>query len=525
MEKGEWKKAIRESELAEGTAVGVEIEDAKILLARSEGRIYACGNECSHYQARLSDGVLAGHVVTCRSHNARFDVRTGRMLAAPALDDLPSWEVKVESGDVYVRQISKGAIPMPEGEDDRTFLIVGAGAAGNAAAEMLRREGFCGRIVMATGEPVGPYDRTMLSKDFLSGEAPAKWLPLRGEKFYARLKIEVLTSRTVVGVDATSRTVTFEGGDTLQADAILLATGGVPRKLSIPGADLDGVFLLRSRADSEALSAAVEEAAGKAGKAVILGASFIGLEVASAFRTRGLEVHVAAPEQVPLAVVFGEEIGRRIRQRHEENGVHFHLGRTAREIRGSGRARQVLLDDGTSLEADLVVIGIGIQPAVGFLKDSGLVADGAVPVNERFETSAPGIYAAGDIAVVPDPLGGEPRRVEHWVEAERQGQHAARAMLGSREPYRGVPFFWTRQFGTSLRYIGFARKFDRVAVRGEVAGDAFLAGFYQGGKLKAVAGMGLARELIRAGQILEAGGSVSPEQLENPKFDLAGAGP
>jgi NADPH-dependent 2,4-dienoyl-CoA reductase/sulfur reductase-like enzyme len=268
----------------------------------------------------------------------------------------------------------------------------------------------------------------------------------------------------------------------------------------------------------------VEETAARGGKAVILGASFIGLEVASALRTRGLEVHVAAPEQVPLAGVFGEEIGRRVRQRQEENGVHFHLARTPREIRGSGRVGQVLLDDGTSLEAGLVVIGVGIQPAVGFLKDSGVVADGAVPVNGRFETSVPGIYAAGDIAVVPDPLGGEPRRVEHWVEAERQGQHAARAMLGSREPYRGVPFFWTRQFGTSLRYIGLARSFDRIAVRGEVAGDAFVAGFYLGGKLKALAGMGMAREFIRAGQILEAGGSVSPEELEDPKFDLAGAG-
>jgi NADPH-dependent 2,4-dienoyl-CoA reductase/sulfur reductase-like enzyme/nitrite reductase/ring-hydroxylating ferredoxin subunit len=523
MENGEWKKAIAEDELADGAAVGVEVENAKVLLVKSEGRIYACGNECSHYMGPLSDGVLAGHIVTCPWHNARFDVRDGRMLAAPALNDLPSYEVKVEEGQVYVRQASKGTIQMPEGEDGRSFLIVGAGAAGNAAAEMLRRGGFCGRIVLVTAESVGPYDRTMLSKDFLSGEAPAKWLPLRGEKFYSRLKIELLTGRRVVGLDAKSKTVRFEDGGSLQGDAILLATGGVPRKLSVPGADLEGIFLLRSRADSEALVAAAEKA-GSGGKAVILGASFIGLEVAASLRTRELEVTVAAPEETPLAVVFGEEIGKRVQRRHEENGVRFHLGRTAREIRGSGKVQEVLLDDGTSLAADLVVVGIGIQPAVDFLRDSGLVTDGAVPVNERFETSAEGIYAAGDIAVVPDPLGGESRRVEHWVEAERQGQHAARAMLGSREPYRTIPFFWTRQFGTSLRYIGFARTFERVAVRGEVAKDAFVAGFYQGGKLKAVAGMRRTRELIRAGQILEAGGSVSPEQLEDPKFDLAGAG-
>jgi NADPH-dependent 2,4-dienoyl-CoA reductase/sulfur reductase-like enzyme/nitrite reductase/ring-hydroxylating ferredoxin subunit len=511
---------LDEGELGEGVPVAVEVEGSKVLLVRSEGKVYACGNECSHYHAPLSDGLLVGHVVTCPSHNARFDVRSGRMLAAPALNDLPTYEVKIENGGIHVRQSGKGTIPMPEGSDDRTFLIVGAGAAGNAAAEGLRREGFCGRIVMVTGEDAGPYDRTMLSKDYLSGEAPAKWLPLRGEKFYARLQIEVLTGRRVVALDAKSRSVRFADGETLRGDAVLLATGGVPRRLEVPGAELEGVFLLRSRADAEALVTAAERTAEKQGKAVVLGASFIGLEVAGSLRARGLEVHVVAPEGLPLERVFGEAVGRRLKSLHEENGVRFHLGRTAREISGSGGASGVVLDDGTALEADLVVMGVGIVPAVEYLQDSGLVEGGAVPVNERFETRAPGVFAAGDIAVVPDPLGGPARRVEHWVEAQRQGQHAARAMLGSQEPYRQIPFFWSRQFGKSLRYAGYAREFDRVAIRGNVEGGAFVAGLYHGGRLRAAASIGRTREFIRLGQLLEAGGTVDPEQLEDASFDL-----
>ena len=524
MDNGEWKKVLEEQELVEGVAVAAEVEGAKVLLVRSGGRIYACGNECSHYHAPLTDGLLAGHVVTCPSHNARFDVRDGRMLAAPGLNDLPSYEVKVEAGAVHVRQAGKGTIPMPEGTDSRTFLIVGAGAAGNAAAETLRREGFCGRIVMVSAEDALPYDRTMLSKDYLSGEAPAKWLPLRGEKFYARLSIEVLTGRRVTALDEAARTVSFADGESLGADAILLATGAVPRSLPVSGIALPGVFVLRSLRDADALIAAASAATDPAPRAVVLGASFIGLEAAAALHARGLEVHVVAPEDLPLSRIFAEAVGRRLKSLHEENGVHFHLGRTAGEIRGADKVEAVVLDDGASLEAELVVIGVGVEPAVEYLKDGGILKDGAVAVNERFETAAAGIYAAGDIALIPDPLGGEPRRIEHWVEAERQGQHAARAMLGSKEPYREVPFFWSRQFGSSLRYVGHAPSFDRVAVRGEVERGEFVAGFYRAGKLQAAASVGRSRELIRLGQILEAGGTLKAEDLEDPGFDLLKAG-
>jgi NADPH-dependent 2,4-dienoyl-CoA reductase/sulfur reductase-like enzyme/nitrite reductase/ring-hydroxylating ferredoxin subunit len=516
MNNNDWVKAITENELKEGVPAVIEVEEKKVLLIRSEGRVYACGNECSHYHAPLSDGLIAGHVVTCPWHNARFDIRDGNLVAPPGLNGVPSYETKIENGQVWIRQTGKGIIPMPEGEDDRTFLIVGAGAAGNSGAETLRREGFAGRIVMVTGEDYGPYDRTMLSKDLLTGEAPAKWLPLRGQKFYDRLKIELMIEKPVTGVDPAGLAVTFADGTTMAADRILLATGGTPRTLPVPGADKGGCYYLRSRKDAEAILADLEAAK----TAVVVGASFIGLEVACSLRAREIEAHVVAPEQIPLANIFGEQIGGRIKKTHEENGVIFHLGQTVTEFTGQQRVSEVVLADGSRLKADLVIIGVGIEPAVDFLEDSGLVKDGAVPVNARLESSAQGIFAAGDIALVPDGRSGKPRRIEHWVEAGRQGKHAARCMLGSQEEYREVPFFWSKQYGSSLRYIGYAPGFDQVVFRGSVTDKFFLAGFYVNDKLAAAASVGKARELIRLGQLLEAGKSVSPDQLKDPSFDL-----
>jgi len=516
MDNNDWTSVLADSELKEGVPSVVEVEETKVLLVRAEGKIYACGNECSHYHAPLSDGLVVGHVVTCPWHNARFDIRDGGLVAPPGLNGIPSYETKVESGQVWIRQVGKGTIPMPEGEDDRTFLIVGAGAAGNSAAETLRREGFAGRIVMVTGESYGPYDRTMLSKDLLSGEAPAKWLPLRGQKFYERLNIEVMTDKLVTEVDPSSRRVTFADGNTMKADRILLAPGGSPRSLNLPGADKPGCFRLRSRKDAEAILTALEQAK----TVVIVGASFIGLEVACSLRTRKIDVHVVAPEAVPLAAVFGEQIGRRIKKTHEENGVTFHLGQTVEEFAGQDRIGEVLLADGSRLKADCVIVGVGIRPAVEFLESSGLVKEGVVPVNGRLETAAEGVFAAGDIALVPDGRSGELRRVEHWVEAGRQGMHAARCMLGAEDSYREVPFFWSKQYGSSLRYIGYAPKFDQVVFRGDVSDKTFLAGIYIGGTLRAAASVGRARELIRLGQLLEAGKSVNPDQLKDPGFDL-----
>jgi NADPH-dependent 2,4-dienoyl-CoA reductase/sulfur reductase-like enzyme/nitrite reductase/ring-hydroxylating ferredoxin subunit len=520
METNGWKAVASESALKEARPVAAVLDDRKLLLVSLDGKIYACGGECPHYKAPLTDGLLAGHIVTCPWHNARFDVRDGRMVSPPALNDIPSYEAKIESGQVWIRPKGGTAIEMPPGSDGRTFVIVGAGAAGNAAAETLRREGFSGRIVLIGSEAQGPYDRTMLSKDYLSGEAPAKWLPLRGEKFYNRLEIEVRAGTRVVSLDPRSRMLGLEDGGELRGDRILLATGTVALRLAIPGSELPGCFTLRSLEDADALIARLAHAE----KVVLIGGSFIALEAASSLRHRGLEVHVVAPESVPLVKVFGERIGRRLLGRHESQGVRFHLARTAARIEGDEWVRAVELSDGRRLAADAVLIGVGVRPAVEFLAGSGLAEAGAVPVDARHETAAEGIFAAGDIALVKDPAGGPPRRIEHWVEAERQGRHAARAMLGKALLAREAPFFWTRQHGQSLRYAGHAPAWDRVAFRGDPEAESFLAGFYSGGVLKAVAGAGLAREFIRLGQLLEEGRSLAPEQLSDPGFDLLDLG-
>jgi NADPH-dependent 2,4-dienoyl-CoA reductase/sulfur reductase-like enzyme/nitrite reductase/ring-hydroxylating ferredoxin subunit len=517
MESGEWRQAAEESDLAEGRLLEVAVGDRQVLLVRTGGRIHACAAECPHYKGHLARGSLSGHILTCPSHNARFDLRDGRLLSPPALGDLAVHEVKVERGKVWVRLRDAPRIEMPGGTDDRTFLIVGGGAAGAAAAETLRREGYSGRIVLLTQEPVGPYDRPTLSKDYLSGEATAKWLPLRGEKFYDRLKIELATGSRVTSLDPRSRTLTLADGSTMRGERILLATGSVALRPPVPGIDLPGCYTLRSLADADALLAALPSS----GTVAVLGASFIGLEAASSLRKRGLEVQVVAPEELPLAKVFGAEIGRRMKAEAEKAGVRFHLGTTAYSVKGNGRARYLVLSDGTQLEADAVLIGVGVRPAVEYLAGSGLAEAGAVPVNARQATAAEGVFAAGDIALFKEASGGLPRRIEHWTEAERQGRHAARAMLGRSPLPREVPFFWTRQHGKSLKYVGHAPVWDRLVFRGNPAEESFLAGYYVGNFLRAVASLGKDRDqdLIRLGEALEAGRAVSPERFSDPDFD------
>lgn len=519
----EWRQTgVRESELEEVRPVTVAVDGRQVLLLRAEGRLQACGAECSHYKGPLAEGRVSGHTVTCPWHNARFDVRDGRLLSPPALNDLAAYELKVEGGEVWLRRRGEPRIEMPADSDGRTFLIAGAGAAGNAAAEALRREGFGGRIVLITAEATGPYDRTMLSKDYLSGEAPAKWLPLRGEKFYARLQIELRTGSRIASLDPRSRTLVFADGTRLQGDRILLATGSSALRPQVPGVERPGCFTLRSLKDADDMLKVLPAAR----TVVVLGAGFLGLEAASSLRKRGLEVHLVATQELPLVRVFGVEIGRRLKRLHEKAGVVFHLGTGLAALEGEGGkngegpVQAALLVDGTRLPADAVLLAVGVRPAVEYLAGSGLADVGAVPVDSRQATAAEGIFAAGDIALLKDPAGGAPRRIEHWVEAERQGWHAARGMLGRSPLPREAPFFWTRQHGQSLQYVGYAPGWERVVFRGDPEGEDFLAGYYSAGVLRAAAAVGRPRELARIGELLEAGRSVGAAELADPAFGL-----
>jgi NADPH-dependent 2,4-dienoyl-CoA reductase/sulfur reductase-like enzyme/nitrite reductase/ring-hydroxylating ferredoxin subunit len=516
MAEEDWQFAIEESELEEGEPARVKVGDEKVLLVRLGGKIHACGGTCTHYGGPLHKGLLKENEVTCPWHSARFDVETGQATSPPALNDAGCFPVKVEDGKVYVGAKKKPAPNGREEGDDRTFLIVGGGAAGNSAAETLRREGFGGRIVMLTPESDRPYDRPSLSKEFLSGEAPSKWIPLHGSSFYEKRDIEIRTGCRAAELVPDEHVVRLESGEEVAYDRVLCATGGRPNELDIPGAELDGCYTLRSFQDARDIVSALDDAE----RAVIIGAGFIGMEAAAALREREMEVRVVAPEEVPLARVFGEETGRWLYSMHCDHGVEFHLGTTPDAIRGSGHVEEVQLADGDHLKADFVLTAVGISPVVDWLESSGVVEDGVVPVDSQFRTKAEDVFAAGDIAAVPADLSGLRHRVEHWVSAERQGQHAAQAMLGNKAPYGEIPFFWTMQFETPVQFVGYPVSSEMTGVRGSVAEGSFLVGHYQDHQLVALCGSGRSRELFAVGEILKTGGNVSLAELEDESCDL-----
>jgi len=505
-----WKEVAQAQDISEGKPFAVELsEDEQVLIFRNDGELSACGNSCTHLGAPLSDGTFSGSEVTCPFHNARFDVTSGRMIQPPALDDLPRYDIKEEDGRVFLGTAHPAEISMPSGDDARTFVVVGAGAAGQAAAETLRREGFAGRIVMITAEAERPYDRTLLSKLYLSGELDEDMLYIRDPAFYERLSIELRAQTRVKAVSPEARTVVLDSGEEIAADALLLATGSRPKALPVAGSDLPNVFLLRSLAGARQLRGAAQVAS----RAVVVGASFIATEAAASLRAQGVEVDVVAPETVPFERVFGQRVGGRFLKMHRDNGVRFHLGRGVSRFEGGGSVERVFLDDGTVLSADMVVVGVGVEPVIDYLTGAPVVADGAVRVDEKLEL-APNVFAAGDIAALPSANGGR-HRVEHWVVAERQGRHAARNMLGAGEPYRLTPFFWTRQLGTSFKYVGFAGVFDEIAYIGDVEEGSFLAGYVKDGNVIAVSSVGRGAAVNRFGERLEQGKTVRPEELES----------
>jgi NADPH-dependent 2,4-dienoyl-CoA reductase/sulfur reductase-like enzyme/nitrite reductase/ring-hydroxylating ferredoxin subunit len=457
------------------------VGEETVLLARRGNDVFAMGATCSHYGGPLADGLLVDDTVRCPWHHARFSLRSGEAIGAPAFNPLPCWRVEQRDGKVIVRgKIEPAAGPARStGEKSERVMIVGGGAAGFAAAEMLRREGFAGSVTLLSSDENAPYDRPNCSKDYLAGNAPEDWMPLKPPEFYTEHAITLELGAEVTAIDAKARQVTLAGGRNIAFDKLLLATGAEPVRLDIPGAGEPHVHVLRSLTDARAIIAAAKTARS----AVVIGASFIGLEVAASLRARELEVHVVAPEQRPMERVLGREFGDFIRGLHEEHGVVFHLEETATAIKG----RTVTLKGGTTLSADLVVVGVGVRPRTKLAEQAGLAVDRGVVVNEYLETSAPGIYAAGDIARWPDPHTGEKLRIEHWVVAERQGQVVARNMIGQRTRFADVPFFWSQHYDLPINYVGHAEKWDKLEIEGDIAARDCLVRYRRDGKVLAVA--------------------------------------
>jgi NADPH-dependent 2,4-dienoyl-CoA reductase/sulfur reductase-like enzyme len=374
-------------------------------------------------------------------------------------------------------------------------IIVGGGAAGLAAADMLRREGYEGPVTMISADEGPPPDRPNLSKDYLAGTAQEDWIPLQAPEYYKEKRIELLLGTRVSSIDPAARTVTIGDGSQRTFGSLLIATGADPVHLPIPGADGAQVHYLRSFADSRAIVAQ----AGAAKHAVVVGASFIGLEVAASLQARGIAIDVVAPDAVPLERVMGKEVGGFIQSLHEAKGVVFHLGQTVTKVDG----RSVTLSGGAALDADFVVMGVGVTPAMALAGRAGLALDRGITVNEFLETSAPGIFAAGDVARWPDPHTGERIRVEHWVVAERQGQVAARNMLGRRERFDAVPFFWSQHYDVTINYVGHAEKWDAVQIDGALDSRDCSVTYSRGGRRLAVATISRDRESLAAEYAME----------------------
>jgi apoptosis-inducing factor 3 len=471
--------------VSDGSIVSGRVDSEEAILVRRGDAYFAVGAQCTHYHGALASGLIIGDTVRCPLHHACFSLRTGAALRAPALDPIACWRVERVGEKIFVRERipEAPARVMPSAADAKpapgSVAIIGGGAAGLAAADMLRREGYSARITIVSADDSAPYDRPNLSKDFLTGNAPAEWMPLRGAEYYSERKIDLLLGTKAQSIDIQRHKVVLANGRQLDFGALLLATGADPVRLDIPAAGGARLFYLRSFDDSRAIVAA----AAAAKRVVVVGASFIGLEVAASLRQRGLDVHVVGPESIPFQRVLGIQLGTFIRDVHASHGVVFHLGTSVARIDGS----RVTLNDASTIEADFVVLGVGVRPAITLAEQAGLAIDRGVRVNEYLETSVTGIFAAGDIARWPDPHSGDRIRVEHWVVAERQGQVAALNMLGHQQRFDAVPFFWSQHYDLTINYVGHAESWDTIDIDGSLNSRDCAVTYKRGRRILAVA--------------------------------------
>jgi NADPH-dependent 2,4-dienoyl-CoA reductase/sulfur reductase-like enzyme/nitrite reductase/ring-hydroxylating ferredoxin subunit len=474
-----------------------QVDGDAVVLVRSGDEVFAVGATCTHYSGPLAEGIVTDETIRCPWHHACFSLRTGAATAAPALNPLPHYRTDIRDGVVYVvarddEEVRKRPVAT---RTDATapIVIIGAGAAGHAAMEMLRREGYDGALVVIDADADAPYDRPNISKDYLAGTAPEEWMPLRPRSYYGELGVQRIVD-TVTTVDPKARTVTLADGGSFEFAQLLIATGAAPVRPPIPGSDQAHVHTLRSLADCRAIIAALPSVK----QVVIVGASFIGMEAAAALRNRGVDVLIVAPEAVPFGRAFGDELGAMLRATHEQRDVRFALGRTVAHIHNDA----VVLDDGRRFDAQLVLLATGVRPLLDLAERAGLAVDRGVVVNEFLETSAPGIFAAGDIASYP--LHGRQRaRIEHWVVAQRQGQTAARNMLGQRRTFDSVPFFWTQQYDIQLSYVGHSTTWDHTEVDGSIQDRDCVIRYIERGTVAAVATINRDMDSLRAEVALE----------------------
>ncbi|MFA5183449.1 MAG: FAD-dependent oxidoreductase, partial [Syntrophales bacterium] len=492
------------NDLQDGEMKEVLVGETKVLLTRIKGKFHAIGGICTHYGGHLAEGALCGERVYCPWHQSAFNVISGDLEEVPGLDAVPRFEVRVEGENVIV-QVAEGAsdrrtMPMAKldpQKDKRTFVILGAGGAAIAAAETLRQDGFQGQIVMISKDSSLPYDRPEVSKGYLKGDSPKEGMLWRSSDFYQEHDIRVLLSREVTEVDANARTAKFRDGSSLKYDTLLLATGGIARHLRVRGERLANIFTLRSMDDADRIVAA----AANSVHTVCVGGSFIAMEVAQSLVKRGVNVTVVAASSLPFKYTLGPEIGQMWQQIHEEHGVSFRMGARVARFDGEIFVRTVVLDDGTQLEADMVVVGIGSEPATNFLKGVHLNVGGTITVDQYMRVME-GLFAAGDIARFPDWRTGELIRIEHWRLAMQLGRIAAHNMAGKKVAYTGVPFFWTDQFDNMMQYVGYVSGWDEIIYQGSPADRNFMAFYVKHNQVLAAAGMQHEKEMAALAELM-----------------------
>ena len=486
-----------------GMLVGQAAGEPVILVRRGQD-VWAVAAACGHWGAPLADGIVVDCQIRCPWHHAWFDCRTGEAVGPPSPRDITTWEVSREGDRVRVGAKRKAPMPRESRGGPASVVMVGAGGAADMAAATLRREGYRGPITLVGRDAEFiPMDRPNLSKDYLSGVAPEEWLPIRDAAYYKKHDLTLVTGVEVTKLEPAAHRVVLADGRALDYGALLLATGAAPIRLDIPGASLPHVFTLRTLPETRGILSHVHR--GK--PAVVIGASFIGLEAAYSLRARGMDVRVVAPDARPLERVLGPQLGDFVRALHEEHGVKFHLGRKPASI----TAEAVTLDDGATLPAELVVMGVGVRPLTALAEAAGLTVDKGVVVDDFLRTSAPDVFAAGDIARYPIPGGSQ--RIEHWVVAQQQGMTVARNMLGRNERFRTVPFFWSQHFDVQINYVGHAERWDAIEIAGDIANRDATVAYRLGGKIVAVATIYRDRDSLRAAEAFARDDQAALERL------------
>jgi len=512
----------RTSDLADGEMKEVTLADTPVLLVKEKGNFYALSAKCGHQAAPLKNGALCNGRVRCPLHGACFNVKTGDIEDYPCVDAIQTYKVTVKDGGVVVRA-HKDALkthrrtPQPHKRDPtvkETIVIIGGGPGGYTGAETLRNEGFKGRVVLISKEPYLPYDRTKLSKQMTS---KADQILLRPKSFFEQNDIETLLGTEVKELDPTTKQLSLSDGTTLAYDHVIIASGGDPRTLPVPGMNLANIYQVRVPDEANAIINSVE---GK--NVVIVGTSFIGMEAAACIVKKVKSVVAIGMEKVPFERVLGFKIGSALQKLHEKNGVQFRLERVVKEFKGeNGKVTAVVLDNGDTLEADVCIVGAGIVPSTKYIKAGTLniARDNSIVVNNRLK-AFDGVYAIGDVARYPYWITGESVRVEHYGMAQAHAKTAALNILGKDLEIRNVPFFWTTMYGKSVRYAGHALSYDYLVIDGNVEELNFIGYFVKGDLVVAVVGVNKDSAVAAAAELYNAGRMPSASRVKEGGLDL-----